>query len=159
MKNIFLGLGSNAGDQLSNLHDALKLLDRLGAPVLTLSPFFETQALTPDRQPDFVNCTCRVESRLSPEVLLQCCLDIEERLGRRRQRHWGPRTIDLDILYFGGWIIRTRTLTVPHPRIHLRRFVLEPLAIIAPGLQDPLSLLTVREMLRDSPDTSWVRRV
>lgn len=159
MKDIFLSLGSNLGDRPNHLQKALGLLDRHGPPIITISPFFETQALTLDRQPDFINCTCRVESGLSPEDLLQCCQDIEKRLGRKRERRLGPRTIDLDILYFDNWIIRTPTLTVPHPRIHLRRFVLEPLAFIAPNLQDPLSLLTVREMLRDCPDTSWVKRI
>ncbi len=159
MDRIYLGLGSNLGNRKFNLRSALAALGNRGIQVLQVSPFFETQAVAPDGQPDYLNCACRVQSLLSAERLLRHCQEIEESLGRVRAARWAPRPIDIDVLYYGDWILRTGDLKIPHPRLHLRRFVLVPLAAIAAEFRDPLSRQSVRDLLRDCPDSSWIHPV
>ena len=154
---VYIGLGSNTGDRERNIYRALKAVS--GIPrlrVVKVSSLYVTSPVGP-RQRDFVNAVMKARSRLSPAELLSRLKGIETDMGRpSRHSRWGPRVIDLDILFYGRSIIDSSTLTIPHPRLHERRFVLEPLAEISPGFVHPALKQTVKS-LRDrlvltSPD-------
>jgi 2-amino-4-hydroxy-6-hydroxymethyldihydropteridine diphosphokinase len=146
-KTVYLSLGSNLGDRERNLGDALALLRSPGLTILRVSSLYETEPLDVRDQPRFLNAVVEADSDLFPKQLLARIRKIELRLGRRRLRSKGPRTIDIDILLFGDSVIETEELLVPHPRLAERRFVLEPLAELAPDLRHPITRRTVREML------------
>lgn len=133
----FLGLGSNVGDRLTLLQEAV---DLLGAHprirVEAVSSVYETDAVGPP-QDAFLNIAVRVATRLSPRGLLGACAEVEQRLGRVRAERWGPRTIDVDILLYDDREVRSRSLTVPHPRLAQRTFALIPLIEVAPGVTFP----------------------
>jgi 2-amino-4-hydroxy-6-hydroxymethyldihydropteridine diphosphokinase len=135
----YLGLGSNEGDRLANLRAARDALPRHGVEVLAASPVYQTepQGEVTD-QPDFLNACLRVRTRLGPEALLDACKRVEGELGRARGgvRH-GPRPIDVDVLLLGDLEYRSERLTVPHPEVASRRFVLEPLLELDPELRLP----------------------
>jgi 2-amino-4-hydroxy-6-hydroxymethyldihydropteridine diphosphokinase len=158
-KTVYLVLGSNLGDRAANLHAAITRLGELGR-VAAVSAFYETEPMELAQQPWFVNCAVALETELMPRQLLGRVLAIEQAMGRRRLQPKGPRIIDIDILLFGSSVIDTAGLTVPHPAMHERRFVLEPLAEIAPDARHPIFKRTVRE-LRDTlpPSAGAVRRL
>jgi 2-amino-4-hydroxy-6-hydroxymethyldihydropteridine diphosphokinase len=133
----YIGLGSNLGDREQNVRDALARLAELGE--VRASPFHETDPVGVIDQPKFVNAVAELSTRLGPCDLLESLLAIERELGRDRSREerWGPRTLDLDLLLYGGEMIDEPGLTVPHPRLAERRFVLEPLHELVPGLVLP----------------------
>ena len=138
MATAFVGIGSNLGDRETNLGRALDLLAaEEGIEVAAVSEIRETEPVGPVEQGPFLNGAARLETSLRPRELLECLLAVESRLGRVRDERWGPRTIDLDLLLYGGEQIDEPGLTVPHPRLHERRFALEPLADLAPGLEIP----------------------
>ena len=144
----YLGLGSNLGDREGNIRRALELLAaHPETRVVRVSSFHETEPVGPPGQGMYMNAAAAVTTRLTAEGLLVLCQEIEEALGRVRTVKWGPRTIDLDILLFGESVIDTGRLKVPHPLMHERRFVLEPLSEVAPDLVHPVLGMTVREML------------
>lgn len=145
-KTAYLSLGSNLGDRAANLETAIEHLADLGQ-VKARSSFYETEPVEVERQPWFLNCVVALETELMPRQLLSRVLAIEQRMGRRRTQPKGPRIIDIDILLFGASIVDTSTLTIPHPAMHERRFMLEPLAEIAPEIRHPVLKKTVREML------------
>src|SRR5579864_2765489 len=149
-KTAYLSLGSNLGDRAANLEAAI---ERLGEPgtVVARSALYETEPVEMEQQPWFLNCVVAIETELMPKQFLSRILGIEQKMGRRRTEPKGPRTIDIDILLFGSSIVDTATLTIPHPAMHQRRFVLEPLAEIAPELRHPALKKTVREMLDALP--------
>ena len=124
---IYLGLGSNLGDRLSNLTGAVEKLERRGVRLLRSSRVYETDPVGGPEQPDYLNAVIEVATELEPRELLEACLDVERALGRERGERWGPRTIDIDLLTFGNREIREAELEVPHPRMHERAFVLIPL--------------------------------
>jgi 2-amino-4-hydroxy-6-hydroxymethyldihydropteridine diphosphokinase len=131
----FIGLGSNLGDRLANLKEAvLKLAKTEGVSVTRLSRVYETSPVGPE-QLDFLNAVAEVWTALSPRELLAASLRIEEEMGRVRRERWGPRVIDLDLLNYGRLEIDEQGLTIPHPRMHERAFVLVPLLELEP---DPL---------------------
>lgn len=143
----YIGLGSNLGDREANLRRALELTASLpGTKVLRVSSIYRTQPLGKADQPEFLNMAAEVETGLEPRELMVSLHDIEKELGRMRGERWGPRTIDLDILFYGDRVLRGSDLEIPHPRAHQRAFVLVPLAELAPDLADPVSGMTVREM-------------
>lgn len=144
---VYLSLGSNLGDRLANLERALRLLDRGGARVLKVSRVYETAPLYYLEQPAFFNLAAACETSLSPEKLLALAGRVESALKRRRLFRNGPRTLDADILFYGGQALALPGLRVPHPRLAEREFVLAPLAEIAPGLRHPLTGLTPGRML------------
>jgi len=124
-----------------------------------VSSVYETEPVGRRNQPWFLNVVVEGQTELFPVQLLERLQEIEIRLGRRRSTGLGPRTIDIDILLYGGFRIERQDLTVPHPRLPDRRFVLEPLAELAPDLRHPVSRLTIRELLAATSDRSAVRRL
>lgn len=145
-KTAYLSLGSNLGDRAAHLEAAIARLGELGK-VVERSALYETEPVEMERQPWFLNCVVAMETELMPKQFLSRVLAIEQKMGRRRTQPKGPRTIDIDILLFGSSIVDTPALTIPHPAMHERRFVLEPLAEIAAELRHPVLKKTVREML------------
>lgn len=149
-KLVYLSIGSNVGDREANLRDAIARLATLGN-VLAVSSFYETEPVEMAAQPWFLNCAVKLDTEKMPKQLLAGILDLEQQMGRRRvqEKTKGPRTIDIDILLFGTSIVEAKGLTIPHPAMHERRFVLEPLAEIAPEVRHPAFKRTIRE-LRDA---------
>jgi 2-amino-4-hydroxy-6-hydroxymethyldihydropteridine diphosphokinase len=150
-RNAYLSLGSNLGNREANLRNAISRLDSLGK-VTAVSSFYETEPVDFLDQPWFLNCVVLLETTLSPQTLLQRLLGIERALGRERLQPKGPRLIDIDVLLFGEEITDEPGLTIPHPALHERRFVLAPLAEIAPEVLHPVLKKTMRELLLSLPD-------
>ena len=142
----YLSLGSNVGDRAQQLRDAQARLSAAGRVVAT-SSLYETEPVEFTEQPWFLNCAVALETEKTPQELMATILGIEQEMGRRRVQKKGPRSIDIDILLFGDAVINSPELTLPHPAMHQRRFVLEPLAEIAPSMLDPLSGRTISELL------------
>jgi 2-amino-4-hydroxy-6-hydroxymethyldihydropteridine diphosphokinase len=158
VKTIYLALGSNIGDRETNLHTAIQSISAAGMPVLRESPVYETEPVGLTDQRWFLNMVVEAETALFPMQLLTRTGKIERALGRVRIAANGPRTIDIDILLYGNAVIRTPRLEIPHPRMHERRFVLAPLADLAPGLRHPLLRQTVRQLLDAAPPQT-IRRL
>ncbi|MHB1483612.1 MAG: 2-amino-4-hydroxy-6-hydroxymethyldihydropteridine diphosphokinase [Saccharofermentanales bacterium] len=147
VETAYIGLGSNMGDRISQLANALSLLKMTaGVKVVKVSPFYETKPVGYADQPYFLNCAAEIQATLSPFELLQVCQSIEKKLKRVRKIRWGPRTVDLDILFYGDKVIDDEILKIPHPRIQERGFVLKPLMDIAPGLIHPVLKATISEL-------------
>lgn len=157
-KRVYLSLGSNVGDREGNLRAAVELLQTLGT-VSALSSLYETEPVEFTAQPWFLNCAALLETEKMPRQLLKALLDVERDMGRRRVQNKGPRTIDIDILLFGGSVVKTKELTIPHPALHHRRFVLEPLTEIAPDVRHPVLKKTIRELRDELPPGQAVRKV
>ncbi|MGI6450638.1 MAG: 2-amino-4-hydroxy-6-hydroxymethyldihydropteridine diphosphokinase [Desulfitobacteriia bacterium] len=130
----YLSLGSNLGDRRKNLEQALSLLENPVFKVLKISSFYETEPWGGVEQAPFYNLAAKIESLLEPVQLLHHCQKVEQFMGRERQLHWGPRVIDIDILTYHTYIISTPELTLPHPYLEKREFVLAPLREIEPNL-------------------------
>jgi 2-amino-4-hydroxy-6-hydroxymethyldihydropteridine diphosphokinase len=157
-KRVYLSLGSNIGDRAANLQSAIEELSRFGK-VAAVSSFYETEPVEFTKQPWFLNCAVSLDTEKTPGQILRALLEIERTMGRLRTQQKGPRKIDIDILLFGDSSVNTATLTIPHPAMHERRFVLEPLAEIAPDARHPLLNKTVRELRDSLPPGQAVRRV
>jgi len=155
---VYLSLGSNVGDRAENLNAAIDRLRTLGE-VVAVSSLYETEPVEFTAQPWFLNCAAKLDTEKTPEQLLTGILDIEQQLGRRRGPQKGPRIIDLDILLFGESIVKAEGLTIPHPAMHERRFVLEPLAEIAPEVRHPVLKRTGQELLDALPTGQAVRKI
>jgi 2-amino-4-hydroxy-6-hydroxymethyldihydropteridine diphosphokinase len=158
-KTVYLSLGSNLGDRAKNLQDAIAALGHAGVEIARVSSVYETEPVDYLEQPWFLNCAVEAETELGALELLHALREIETQMGSKKLVAKGPRLIDMDILLYGDEVIGTPELQVPHPRMHLRRFVLEPLAEIAPNMQHPVSHLSISQMLANSPDKSVVRVV
>jgi 2-amino-4-hydroxy-6-hydroxymethyldihydropteridine diphosphokinase len=149
-KTVYLSLGSNLGDRAQNLHAAIERLGSLGE-VAAVSSFYETEPVGNVHQPWFLNCAVRLRTEKMPRQLLAAVLAIEQALGRKRTVAKGPRTLDIDILLFGPFVMDVPGLVIPHPAMHERRFVLAPLAEIAPAVRHPVFHRTIQELLEDLP--------
>jgi 2-amino-4-hydroxy-6-hydroxymethyldihydropteridine diphosphokinase len=147
-KTVYLSLGSNLGDRRQNLAAALTRLGELGS-VAAVSSLYETEPVDVPDQPWFLNCAVALDTELMPRRFHAASKRIEQEVGRRPTRPRGPRVIDIDILLFGNSTVQTPQLTIPHAALAARRFVLEPLAEIAPDLRHPVLKRTMRE-LRDA---------
>jgi len=153
MNRVFLLLGSNLGNRQQYLQQAIELISTQIAPVKNTSSIYQTQSWGKTDAPDYLNQVVMLETEIPASELLRKILDIELMLGRRREEKWGSRTIDIDILFYGDEIIDDENLQVPHPELHKRRFTLEPLEEIAPGLVHPVlkkTILDVKNELKDS---------
>lgn len=157
-KIIYLSLGSNVGDRAAHLAAGIAALGVAGVRVTRQSSLYATEPVDFQTQSWFLNCVVEAETELMPRQLLRVVRDIERQHGRRPMVRSGPRTLDIDILFYGGAIVRARDLEIPHPRLAERRFVLVPLREIAPTLRHPLLRKTIAEMLADLRDTSQVRK-
>jgi 2-amino-4-hydroxy-6-hydroxymethyldihydropteridine diphosphokinase len=153
---IFVALGANVGDREANLLAARRGLEARGFRVTAMSSLYLTEPVDAPPQEWFLNAVAGGETALSPEALLQACLDTEGEQGRVRDVPRGPRPIDLDLLLYGNEVRDAPGLALPHPRMAGRRFVLVPLAEIAPGARHPILGLTAAEMLRRCPDRAQV---
>jgi 2-amino-4-hydroxy-6-hydroxymethyldihydropteridine diphosphokinase len=147
---VYLSLGSNIGDLQANLRTAIYKLGALGE-VVVVSSFYETEPVDVAGQPWFLNCVVAMRTHLSPQGFLSELLGIEQEMGRHRTQPKGPRLIDIDILLFGDAVIHEPQLDIPHPAMHQRRFVLEPLAEIAPETLHPTLHHSVQELLQALP--------
>jgi 2-amino-4-hydroxy-6-hydroxymethyldihydropteridine diphosphokinase len=151
LKTVFLSLGSNLGDRLAELQSAV---DKLHSPDLLIthvSGVYETAPVDFKEQPDFLNIAVGATTSLFPMRLLQRTQRIEIEMGRKRTVPKGPRAIDIDILLHGSAIVNTSKLRIPHPRMQERRFVLQPMAELAPELHHPVTRQTIRELLAAAP--------
>ena len=157
---VYLSLGSNLGERFKNIDLAIDAIGRLeGTTVFSRSSFYETVPIGVTEQAEFVNIAARIETMLAPEALLAALKDIEKEMGRRKTVRWGPRLIDIDIIFYGNKIISLQGLVIPHPEMEGRRFVLEPLAEIAGGAVHPATGKSVQMMLDELPkDDSTVKK-
>lgn len=158
MRLIYIAMGSNVGDRAAMLARAVEEMNRAGLRVLRESSLYATQPVGGPPQAWFLNAVVEAETDWMPLRVLHALQKIERSMGRRRTVLRGPRTLDLDILFYASSVIRSRELEVPHPRLPQRRFVLAPLAELAPALSHPLLHKTIGELLAESIDSSQVRR-
>jgi 2-amino-4-hydroxy-6-hydroxymethyldihydropteridine diphosphokinase len=157
-KLAYLSLGSNVGDRSANLNAAIDRIASLGK-VIAVSSFYETEPVEFAAQPWFLNCAVALDTEKMPRQLLAAILAIEKDMGRRRVQKKGPRTLDIDILLFGNSTIQAKGLTIPHPSMHERRFVLAPLAEIAAEARHPVFKRTIGELRDLLPAGQTVKRL
>ena len=158
--NAYVGLGSNLGDRAGNLLLAVRGMMEASLDVMRLSAIYETEAVETFAQPAFLNMVAELRGNTlpPPEQVMARLLRIEYALGRTRELPLGPRTIDLDLLFYRGEKRATQFLTLPHPRLHQRRFVLEPLAELSPSLVHPTLGRSISDLFAELDDHSKVRR-
>jgi 2-amino-4-hydroxy-6-hydroxymethyldihydropteridine diphosphokinase len=157
-KTVYLSLGSNIGDRRENLRAAIAALSGAGVCATRVSSFYETEPVDFLEQAWFLNCAVEGVTEVPARELLSALRGIEMRMGNKKLVAKGPRLIDMDILLYGPDTIDTPELQVPHPRMHLRRFVLVPLAEIAAEVLHPILKKNVKQILEETPDQSTVRR-
>jgi 2-amino-4-hydroxy-6-hydroxymethyldihydropteridine diphosphokinase len=161
MNRAFLGFGGNLGHPLTQFRQARgQLAEHQQVEVISCSPIYQTPAIGgPDNQPDFLNAVVEVQTEMSAKNLLQLCRQIEDEAGRTREIHWGPRTLDIDLLLFSDLMMDTSQLTLPHPRLHQRHFVLLPLNDIDSSLHHPLLDSSVTELLEQLPPAQGITQI
>lgn len=145
---VYLSLGSNLGDRYGTIESALSMLSELPkVSFISRSSITETVPFGYSNQPNFLNCTVCIETDIPAHDLLELCLNIEQKLGRKRELRWGPRTIDIDILFYGNKIIESQRLLIPHPGIRHRKYLLKSLKELCPDYIHPLLKRSVSELL------------
>jgi 2-amino-4-hydroxy-6-hydroxymethyldihydropteridine diphosphokinase len=157
MNKVFLLIGGNMGDRLQNLHQAIDLLAATCGPVTQQSAVYETAAWGITDQPAFLNQALALTTELTAQELITTVLSVEEQMGRRRLEKFGPRIIDIDILFFNDVIMDEPNLTIPHPQLQNRRFVLAPMEEIAPELVHPVFHKTIEQLLKECKDELGVK--
>ncbi|WP_044895770.1 2-amino-4-hydroxy-6-hydroxymethyldihydropteridine diphosphokinase [Bacillus alveayuensis] len=158
VNNVYIALGSNIGNRLRYLHDAVKKLDEHEQiSVVDTSSIYETEPVGYVEQDDFLNMVIQVKTTLSPFALFEVTQKIEIVLGRKREIHWGPRTLDLDILLYNHENIETEQLIIPHPRMLERAFVLVPLLELNPNIDIPSNQKSLRLIIDELPDKEGIR--
>lgn len=157
MNKVFLLIGGNIGDRLQNLNQAITGLSATCGPVIQQSAVYETAAWGNTDQAAFLNQALVLSTSLTARELISTILSIEEEMGRRRMEKFGPRVIDIDILFFNDEIMNEPNLTIPHPQLQNRRFVLVPLHEIAPALVHPVLHKTIEQLLAECPDELEVK--
>ncbi|RTL52085.1 MAG: 2-amino-4-hydroxy-6-hydroxymethyldihydropteridine diphosphokinase [Sphingobacteriales bacterium] len=155
----YILLGSNLGNRIAFIHAAINEIEKQCGQLIAASSIYETEAWGVEQQPPYLNQVIAITTSLLPEQLMQTLLDIELQLGRKRTKRFAERTIDLDILLINNLIIYTSLLTVPHPAMQQRKFVLLPLQEIAPQIIHPLTQLSITEMLQACTDTLRVEKI
>lgn len=160
-QGVFISLGSNMGDRLRQLSLAVKAIGQHCGPVVKASSVYETEPWGFDAALSFFNQVISIEPILDAPALMECLLEIEQQLGRKRAPGdaYTSRLIDLDLLYFRNQVIETEKLIVPHPRLHLRRFVLVPLTEISPDFIHPVLLTNHKELLSNLADEGLVKKI
>lgn len=158
MNKAYLLIGGNVGNRSQNLHKAIEIIDGDYGKVLHRSGVYETAAWGKTDQPAFLNQALELETSLTAEALMTALLEAEEKMGRKRQEKYGPRTIDIDILLFNNAVINSPHLTVPHPQLANRRFALQPLRDIAAGYIHPVLKKNITQLLSECPDTLPVKK-
>jgi 2-amino-4-hydroxy-6-hydroxymethyldihydropteridine diphosphokinase len=160
-ERVFLGLGGNLGEPLELFRQARqRLLEHPQIAALRSSGLYSTPPVGgPAGQPDYLNAALELQTDLSAVELLHVCQALEHEAGRTREIHWGPRTLDIDLLFFADDVVQDQELTLPHPRLHLRRFALEPLKDLAPGFCHPLLHRSVAELLEALPTEVGFSRI
>jgi 2-amino-4-hydroxy-6-hydroxymethyldihydropteridine diphosphokinase len=156
-KTVYLSLGSNVGDRAAQMARAVEALTAAGVRVRRQSGLYATEPVDFPAQSWFLNCVVEAETELLPRQLLHAVQQIERTLGRKKMVRRGPRAMDIDILLYGSSAVRAAELEIPHPRMTQRRFVLVPLAELAPTLRHPVLHMTMAKLLAATPDRSGVR--
>ena len=159
MNSAVLSLGTNMGNRLSNLSEALRLLEEIPCRILKLSSVYETAPWGNTEQSSFYNQVLEIETSADAEKLIAEILRIEKVMGRTRAKKWEPRLIDIDILFFNEEIIERENLHIPHRYLHERRFILEPLNEILPGLHHPVLKQSIQQLLKELKDVSKVQKL
>jgi 2-amino-4-hydroxy-6-hydroxymethyldihydropteridine diphosphokinase len=160
MGRVFVSMGSNLGDRLRFLRDAVHALgNEPGLIITSISSVYETEPVGKKDQPQFLNAAIELSSLLSPDSVLVHLKHVEKAVGRTPSVKWGPREIDLDLIYLGDLVVKSPTLSLPHPEAVKRRFVLTPLAEIAPDFVDPAMGRSLLELLQDCTDSCSVVRI
>ncbi|CAN5523710.1 2-amino-4-hydroxy-6-hydroxymethyldihydropteridinediphosphokinase [soil metagenome] len=159
MNDVVISLGSNMGNRLTHLETAIQQLKELPCILIKKSDVYETAAWGNTDQPSFYNQVIEIETELEPVSLMENILMIEKKMGRIRNRKWEPRIIDIDILFYNDANIQSAILHVPHPHLHERRFVLQPLFEILPSKIHPVLKKTISEMLNELKDTDKVEKL
>ena len=155
----YIGLGSNLGDPIAELRGAVSELESRGVELRSRSSLYQTEPVDAPNQAWFVNAVAEIRFGGRPDELLQICVNVEAARGRERNRRNEPRILDLDVLLLGDTVLSTDELTIPHPRLHERRFVLEPMVEIAPDAIHPGLRKTMHDLLQECPDESKVVRL
>lgn len=156
---VFIALGSNLGDRFYYIQQALLAIDERLGPIVQCSSLYESEAWGDKDQQNFYNAVCEIHGKINALALLRELQIIEREQGKRKERTWGPRTLDLDIIYYGKKIIVEKDLIIPHPNMYLRNFVLQPLAEIAPEFIHPLMKKKTKSLLRECPDQTKIERI
>lgn len=153
MVTVYIGVGSNLGDTKANIQKAIKMMreNKILQGIQT-SSLYLTEPVGKKKQPDFLNLVVKGQTELEPSELLGSLLDIEDKLGRKRNKKWGPREMDLDILFYDDMILKQKNLTIPHPGIENRKFVLIPLVELSPDLKHPVLNKSISELLENTKD-------